>query len=117
MIACSKCILKNFLNISRFLKFESIPTVRVELWSSIYIILYYHPLCVNVLSPRDLVSRPDNMDETVPHTHKAVLKSAPDDNIVIGTSTRQPQHTIIIECGYDKRAFYLFSCIRNVKNV
>ena len=22
----------------------------------------------NVLSPRDLVSRPDNMDETVPHT-------------------------------------------------
>ena len=25
------------------------------------------PTC-NVLSPRDLVSRPDNMDETVPHT-------------------------------------------------
>ena len=24
----------------------------------------------NVLSPRDLVSRPDNMDETVPHTGK-----------------------------------------------
>ena len=23
----------------------------------------------NVLSPRDLVSRPDIMDETVPHTH------------------------------------------------
>ena len=23
----------------------------------------------NVLSPRDLVLRPDNMDETVPHTH------------------------------------------------
>ena len=23
----------------------------------------------NVLSPRDLVSRPDKMDETVPHTH------------------------------------------------
>ena len=23
----------------------------------------------NVLSPRDLVSRPDNMDETVPNTH------------------------------------------------
>ena len=23
----------------------------------------------NVLRPRDLVSRPDNMDETVPHTH------------------------------------------------
>ena len=24
----------------------------------------------NVLRPRDLVFRPDNMDETVPHTHK-----------------------------------------------
>ena len=24
----------------------------------------------NVLSPRDLVSRTDRMDETVPHTHK-----------------------------------------------
>ena len=24
----------------------------------------------NVLSPRNLVSRPDIMDETVPHTHK-----------------------------------------------
>ena len=23
----------------------------------------------NVLSPRDLVSRPDNMDETIPHTN------------------------------------------------
>ena len=26
----------------------------------------------NVLSPRDLVFRPDNMDETVPHTVTAV---------------------------------------------
>ena len=24
----------------------------------------------NLLSPRDLVFRPDNMDETVPHTHE-----------------------------------------------
>ena len=24
----------------------------------------------NVLSPRDLVFRPDNMDETVPHTYR-----------------------------------------------
>ena len=24
----------------------------------------------NVLSPRDLVSRPENMDETVPHTYE-----------------------------------------------
>ena len=28
----------------------------------------------NVLSPRDLVSRPDNMDETVPHTKSYVSK-------------------------------------------
>ena len=27
----------------------------------------------NALSPRDLVSRPDNMDETVPHTIVIVL--------------------------------------------
>ena len=26
----------------------------------------------NVLSPRDLVFRPDNMDETVPHTTHAI---------------------------------------------
>ena len=26
----------------------------------------------NVLSPRDLVSRPDNMDETVPHIESTV---------------------------------------------
>ena len=28
----------------------------------------------NVLSPRDLVSRPDNMDETVPHIKFEILK-------------------------------------------
>ena len=28
----------------------------------------------NVLSPRDLVFRPDNMDETVPHVNKILLK-------------------------------------------
>ena len=27
----------------------------------------------NVFSPRDLVFRPDNMDETVPHTHHVLL--------------------------------------------
>ena len=26
----------------------------------------------NVLSPRDLVFRPDNMDETVPHTYRLI---------------------------------------------
>ena len=29
----------------------------------------------NVLSPRDLVSRPDNMDETVPHFARAAYFS------------------------------------------
>ena len=29
----------------------------------------------NVLSPRDLVFRPDNMDETVPHTHTTIRLS------------------------------------------
>ena len=28
----------------------------------------------NVLSPRDLVSRPDNMDETVPHSFEWATK-------------------------------------------
>ena len=28
----------------------------------------------NVLSPRDLVFRPDNMEETVPHTHSYFRK-------------------------------------------
>ena len=28
----------------------------------------------NVLSPRDLVFRPDNMDETVPHTTNGIEK-------------------------------------------
>ena len=27
----------------------------------------------NVLSPRDLVFRPDNMDETVPHTRELLM--------------------------------------------
>ena len=27
----------------------------------------------NVLSPRDLVSRPDIMDETVPHTYQEII--------------------------------------------
>ena len=30
----------------------------------------------NVLSPRDLVFRPDNMDETVPHTQKKHVSNA-----------------------------------------
>ena len=32
----------------------------------------------NVLSPRDLVFRPDNMDETVPHTTLALKKPTSD---------------------------------------
>ena len=30
----------------------------------------------NVCSPRDLLARPDNMDETVPHTHKYMIYTA-----------------------------------------
>ena len=30
----------------------------------------------NVLSPRDLVFRPDNMDETVPHKAKWIFQSS-----------------------------------------
>ena len=29
----------------------------------------------NVLSPRDLVSRPDNMDETVLHTYERLVRN------------------------------------------
>ena len=29
----------------------------------------------NVCSPRDLLTRPDNMDETVPHTHKYMIET------------------------------------------
>ena len=37
----------------------------------------------NVLSPRDLVFRPENMDETVPHTSKPKsLKCLIDDSFV-----------------------------------
>ena len=34
----------------------------------------------NVLSPRDLASRPDNMDETVLHTQNVVIL-----NVIVGT--------------------------------
>ena len=39
----------------------------------------------NVLSPRDLVSKPDNMDETVPHMNMRYLgvpTSMPSNNVV-----------------------------------
>ena len=29
----------------------------------------------NVCSPRNLLARPDNMDETVPHTHKYMIET------------------------------------------
>ena len=29
----------------------------------------------NVCSPRDLLARPDNMDKTVPHTHKNMIET------------------------------------------
>ena len=38
----------------------------------------------NVLSPRDLVSRPDNMEETVPHTLSGFLHELVFRNWIIG---------------------------------
>ena len=35
----------------------------------------------NVLSPRDLVSRPDDMDETVPDTYESHLEGSSDNRI------------------------------------
>ena len=39
---------------------------RQLIWTDCNEAAYY--VVPNVLSPRDLVSRPDNMDKTVPHT-------------------------------------------------
>ena len=30
---------------------------------------------LNVCSPRDLLARPDNIDETVPHTHEYMIET------------------------------------------
>ena len=40
----------------------------------------------NVLSPRDLVFRPDNMDETVPHTAQIPLNQRKGQNNYMTTS-------------------------------
>ena len=40
----------------------------------------------NVLSPRDLVSRPDNMDETVPHTYQNRIAESAKEMILITIS-------------------------------
>ena len=37
----------------------------------------------NVLSPRDLVSKPDNMDETVLHTSKTDVEVGPVKSIAV----------------------------------
>ena len=39
----------------------------------------------NVLSPRDLVFRPDNMDETVPHTDDKKISEQPAQYLLICT--------------------------------
>ena len=47
----------------------------------------------NVLSPRDLVFRPDNMDETVPHTQISIHRSILDkQNTVKNESPTIPIH-------------------------
>ena len=47
----------------------------------------------NVLSPRDLVFRPDNMDETVPHTHICAAESF---NLILDLSGTKMTNFILI---------------------
>ena len=54
----------------------------------------------NVLSPRDLVFRPDNMDETVPHTRLILLYNGlkgkariPIDDLIPKTRHGRNQHS------------------------
>ena len=54
----------------------------------------------NVLSPRDLIFRPDNMDETVPHTHRPRYQVSV--NRTIGPLVFYYFHIFAqnIDCGY-----------------
>ena len=58
----------------------------------------------NVLSPRDLVSRPDNMDETIPHTILETYISKLQDTVMIlsfrtdrSGQTVQTQNRLLLE--------------------
>ena len=48
---------------------------------------------LNVLSPRDLVSRPDNMDETVLHTRKIKSMQRPGTEAIRPTSSKKRMNT------------------------
>ena len=51
----------------------------------------------NVLSPRDLVFRPDNMDETVPHNYIYVFRSGRNFNSYEGQSNITEPYLIIFK--------------------
>ena len=55
----------------------------------------------NVFSTRDLVSRPDNMDETVPHT----------------LSVRKLRVITVLSCSYDNTCEILLSFFKLVCNI
>ena len=54
----------------------------------------------NVLSPRDLVSRPDIMDKTVPHTLKSYVPRT------IAVWPPSGARTGIVRCSYDVSTGY-----------
>ena len=47
----------------------------------------------NVLSPRDLVFRPDKMDETVPHTHTCCILVITSDIFTHGLKSSRIKYT------------------------
>ena len=51
----------------------------------------------NVLSPRDLVSRPDRMDETVPHTHKVRIPTLRGSLPDLGVGTKLESFIILAQ--------------------
>ena len=61
----------------------------------------------NLLSPRDLVSRPDNMDETVPHTRIIHKKK----NNLFQEFIREGCLQKFSRKGYQQRMFFLVSSL------
>ena len=67
----------------------------------------------NVLSPRDLVFRPDNMDETVPHTHD----EAGAFDLVHHRSTHKTGISNCLHTGEKPRVYPIFACITDSTSV
>ena len=66
----------------------------------------------NVISPRDLVFRPDNMDETVPHTFKMTGTSCTDDARVKVRSFQKVTLFNNITYSTDTLSIYIFVCLK-----